>query len=497
MDAAGRIVYLGAILWHHGHLASSESLTKSQHARTMQLHAGRTALVTHLGGAVVLIGLGVTSDITSRASGRFPKDLSTPLDTAGQLASVSGTVFLDQNENGVRDGEEPGVVDVVVSDQVDAVASDANGGYRLENSRGYGLVFVTLPNGYVSAGPFWRKVPEGTGERRVDFPLQAAPATDEFTFIHASDTHISEVSLSRTRILRQIVETRRPAFMLVTGDLVRDALRVPEEEARSYYELYVQEMAALPIPVWSVPGNHENFGIERHRSLVSSEHPLYGKGMFHHYLGPNYYSFNYGGVHFVGLDTVDYEDLWYYGHLDDVQLAWLERDLSFLPSNAKVVTFNHIPFYSSAEVMRGFRDTPTSTSLIKIDGTPQYRHTVSNAAEALSRLRRQDHTLALAGHIHLREMLTFEMRGVNTRFHQGGRLRGRTHLPFRVSRSTGCVTGESMTGSSFPSTRWLRAPIDDAAAAGVAAGLTQVGCLNERREAANYRPRLGRWKAAT
>ena len=64
------------------------------------------------------------------------------------------------------------------------------------------------------------------------------------------------------------------------------------------------------MPVWSVPGNHEIFGIERHLSLVSPKHPLYGKGMYRQRLGPNYYSFTHGGVHFVGLDSVDIADLW-------------------------------------------------------------------------------------------------------------------------------------------------------------------------------------------
>ncbi len=388
----------------------------------MQLHMRRPTLVANLGGVGVLVGLGVTSGFTagvSRPSGR--ESGPAPVIGARQEAVVSGVVFLDQNGNGVRDEREPGVPDVVVSDQVDAVLSGADGGYRLESSRGFGVVFVSLPSGYGSVGPFWQGVP---GDRRVDFPLASVPPADQFTFLHASDTHISEESLPRTRRLRGIVEGRRPAFVLVTGDLVRDALRVPEQEARSYYDLYVQETAAFPVPVWSVPGNHENFGIERHRSLVSADHPLYGKGMYRHYLGPNYYSFNYGGVHFVGLDTVDYEDLWYYGHIDETQLAWLERDLSVVPPGTTVVTFNHIPFYSSTEARRGFVDTPTSTSLIKINGALQYRHTVSNAADVLALLRRREHTLALGGHIHLRETLEFELQGTKTRFHQSAAVVG-------------------------------------------------------------------------
>ena len=42
--------------------------------------------------------------------------------------------------------------------------------------------------------------------------------------------------------LREIVEERKPAFVLMTGDLIEDALRVPEAVARGYYELYRREM---------------------------------------------------------------------------------------------------------------------------------------------------------------------------------------------------------------------------------------------------------------
>ena len=38
--------------------------------------------------------------------------------------------------------------------------------------------------------------------------------------------------------------------------------------------------------------------------------------MYRRFLGPTYYSFDYGGVHFVALDTVDIEDRLYYAHVD-------------------------------------------------------------------------------------------------------------------------------------------------------------------------------------
>jgi 3',5'-cyclic AMP phosphodiesterase CpdA len=240
----------------------------------------------------------------------------------------------------------------------------------------------------------------------------------ELRFIHASDTHIAPASMARTRRLRTLVDSIRPGFVLITGDLVRDALRVPEAEATGYYELFMQERAAFRTPLFTVPGNHEIFGIERDTSHVSSSHPLYGRGMYHHYLGPDYYSFTRGGVHFVGLNTVDVDDQRYYGHVDSLQLAWLERDLALVPATMPVVTFDHIPFVTTFEMLNGYTDRPPAPSLITVRGRTVYRHSVSNAADVLAILRRHRHVLALGGHMHATERIEYEMSGVKTRFHQ-------------------------------------------------------------------------------
>ena len=221
--------------------------------------------------------------------------------------SVTGVVFEDRNGDGIRQPSEAGVANVVVSNQIDAAQSAADGSFRL-NGRGSGVVFVSVPRGRNVSGGFWRALPAGD-TATADFGLTAAPTdSDDFTFIHASDTHIHEETVARTRGLLGVVAARKPDFMVVTGDLIRDALRVGEADASRLYELYVKEMKASASPVWSGPGNHENFGIERHHSLVSAKHPLFGKGMYRKYLGPNYYSFNRGKVHFIALDTVDIDD---------------------------------------------------------------------------------------------------------------------------------------------------------------------------------------------
>jgi 3',5'-cyclic AMP phosphodiesterase CpdA len=336
---------------------------------------------------------------------------------ARQAAPVSGAVYLDANGNGTRDPEEKGIGSVAVSNQIDVVATGSDGSYRLP-SIGLGVVFVSVPDGHEASGRFWMR-PEGG---RADFGLRQRPAPADYSFVHASDTHVNAQSVARFERVRRWVAAERPAFVLVSGDLVQDALRVGEAEARGYYDLYVKAAAAFPVPVWSVPGNHENFGIERHLSLVSPKHPLYGKQMYRSYLGPTYYSFTYGGIHFVGLDSVDIDDLWYYGHVDQPQLAWLTADLARIPAGTPVVTFNHIPFVTAAESISGFREDPAG-SLIRVNGKLQYRHAVSNLADVLPLLAPYRWTLALGGHIHRYETLRFAS-SVTTRFNQTAAIAG-------------------------------------------------------------------------
>ena len=337
--------------------------------------------------------------------------------------SVDGVVYEDANGNGRRDASERGVAGIAVSDQYQVVRSGADGAYRLAGP-GTGVVFVSIPDGLGVTSRFWQPVTLAS-DGRVDFGVTPRQTPSEFSFIHASDTHVSPQSVNRLRQMRDIVATRRPDFVLVTGDLVRDALRVSEAEARGYYDLYVNEIAQFSVPVWSVPGNHENFGIERHLSLVSSAHPLYGKGMYRQRLGPNYYSFSYGGVHFVGLDSVDIADLWYYGHIDDRQLAWLRADLGAVAADMPVVTFNHIPFVSAVDMMGGYQDDGPAPTLIKLGDRTVFRHVVSNFKDVAAVLQARDWPLALGGHFHTRESIRYESP-VRTRFEQTAAVVGPT-----------------------------------------------------------------------
>jgi len=331
------------------------------------------------------------------------------------VATVSGYVFEDVNNNGRKDANEKGIKDVAVSDQVDVVTTNADGFYQIRYTSRYGMLFVSLPSGFQSTA-FWQRIDSANIASAVNFPLVKIPSPAALTFIHASDTHISEASIERMQKFQNIVDSVKPDLVLITGDLVRDALRVPEAEAIHLYQLFSTEIKKMRPPVWYVPGNHEIFGIERHLPLISPKNPLYGRKMYYHYLGPDYYSFNYGGIHFIGLNSVEFEDLWYYGSIDSVQLEWLKKDVATVPLNTPIVTFQHIPFFSGGFSMMPFEEDGPGRSLVREKGALQYRHIVSNAQEVLTLLKDHNYPLALAGHYHFQQK--FSVEGLPTRFEQ-------------------------------------------------------------------------------
>src|SRR6185436_6933279 len=120
-----------------------------------------------------------------------------PAIPAAQDTAVSGTVFVDANGNGLRDRGEQGLANVAVSNQDAVVTTDAAGAYRVPRGT-TGVVFVSVPDGYRAVGSFWKRS-DDTAVATADFPFVPVTRTGDFTFVHASDTHISPASVVRTQ----------------------------------------------------------------------------------------------------------------------------------------------------------------------------------------------------------------------------------------------------------------------------------------------------------
>src|SRR5439155_1150594 len=95
--------------------------------------------------------------------------------------------------------------------------------------------------------------------------------------------------------------------------------------------------------------------------------------------GAGWYSFDQGGVHFVGLVNVLNLKAGGLGTLGDEQLEWLERDVKGLSSSTPIVVFAHIPLWSVY---------------------PEWGWGTDDSARALSYLKRFGSVSVLNGHIH-------------------------------------------------------------------------------------------------
>jgi predicted MPP superfamily phosphohydrolase len=342
--------------------------------------------------------------------------LSIPSILIAQTTTIKGIVFEDINGNLVHDVGEKGIPDVVVSDQVKTTVTDATGTFIFNSESEFPYLVISQPSGY--SGDFYSKK-----AFEMSFPLQKSSNQSTFRFIHASDTHVDTNSLPRIQRFREMADSLKVAFTIITGDLIKDALRVNEATANAYYEMFKKEITQFKAPVYTGVGNHELFGIERDKSLVSAEHPLYGKNMYRHFLGPNYYSFNYGGIHFISIDGVGYQNLYYYGGVDETQLAWLQKDLQYLDAHTPVITFNHIPFVSPGFSFQNFENDPYyGPQLLQQNNKLEHRHIVYNFNEVQDIIGDRPYPLALSGHYHAPQTST--ITGSDTQFAQTAAITG-------------------------------------------------------------------------
>lgn len=304
-------------------------------------------------------------------------------------STATGTVFNDANRSSGRDPSELGVEGVLVSNGKEVTKTDAEGRYRLPVEDGT-VLFITKPSGY--AVPvndeqlpqfYYIHQPEGSPEElglefpgiaptgplppAVDFPLIKQNRSNNFkvtAFADPQPRDHRELSYVRDDIFSNLVGTDA-VFGVALGDLMFDDL--------SLFPRYNRLVAQLGVPFYNVPGNHDmNYAAPDDRHSLET---------FKHFYGPAYYSFDYGQVHFVVLDNVEYLGGYSYrGRLGDDQLSWLDNDLSLVPKDKLIVLLSHIPLKTSQGDDDGV-NTVDRQALFKV-------------------LAGREHLLALSGHMH-------------------------------------------------------------------------------------------------
>jgi Calcineurin-like phosphoesterase len=192
-----------------------------------------------------------------------------------------------------------------------------------------------------------------------------AQAANGFTFLQISDSHIGFKQPANPHALETLEEAiakigalpQKPAFMIHTGDITH--LSKPEQ-----FDDADQVIRKAKLDTFYVPGEHdiidEGLGkayLERYGTRTGAK-------------GTGWYSFDQGGVHFVGLVNVAHLKAGGMGALGAEQLAWLADDLKGKSTSTPIVLFAHIPFWTVAvEWGWGTEDSVAALDLLKRFGS--------------------------------------------------------------------------------------------------------------------------------
>jgi len=265
--------------------------------------------------------------------------LSTSLGFAGTL---SGKVFIDASGDGVwQEGEEP-VAGALVSDGISIAASAQDGTYSLVTPDGDQVVFVVNPAGTWASQGFHRNVT--IGPATADFPLIKQEQRVPLYFVQGTDSHIRpDVADKMARYVAAVNSLPLPiAFVVHTGDLVVDTCAQDIEGSRRLFKAYHDMVADLEPDLFNLPGNHEQVAV--HRKDIPPTTKGWGKGLYRECVGPMYYAFNYGSVHFIAMDGSTIGDGKVIGRVPDECFDWLSGYLTHLDPSEPLVLFVHQPF---------------------------------------------------------------------------------------------------------------------------------------------------------
>ena len=207
-------------------------------------------------------------------------------------------------------------------------------------------------------------------------------ATSPLYFVHITDTHlksptkesflkIDTVSNLRTVLTQVRSLARKPAFVIITGDLAHEG---DPEDYRFIKTLLDEESAALGAPILVALGNHD------HRDAFNEG-----------YLGePNSDAPHYFVEYFDGVRVIVLDSHWQgndAGKIDEKQLNWLEDELDNDAVEGTVLFVHHPPHVNSF--------------FLTVD------HLLTNNTELADVIEGSDVLGILSGHIHFNSSAGF------------------------------------------------------------------------------------------
>ena len=279
----------------------------------------------------------------------------------------------------VKTADGKAIQGVVVNNGTDFTTTDAKGQWTLCTDTCVSkFVQISTPADYVLpksksiAKGFYVSVGQLVKDKcRHNFVLQPRDTKDNtFYYIAISDPQVKNdkhVELWRSQTVEDLKTTtaalsrEHEVVTMALGDIVWDNMRL--------FDDYAESMQQLPVTAFQCIGNHD-FD-RRYQALNNMPYGsgVYGEQAYCTHFGPTDYSFNIAGVHVVTLKNINYMGKkGYREQFTEAQLAWLRRDLSYVPKGSMVIINMHAALWNPVEkegnvlnandlksVLRGYR----------------------------------------------------------------------------------------------------------------------------------------------
>lgn len=268
------------------------------------------------------------------------------------VAAASGSTVY-----GIVECEGKGLPGVVVSDGYEVVRTDVNGIYQMKSEKMWKYVFISLPSGYeaplqgVIPGFYAHLIADPSLPERHDFKLRRV-ANDNFTLFLLGDIHLANRADDIAQFRRDmrslnasIDKAKGRCYVMTLGDMTWDGYWYSKN---FYFPEYLAEVSKWfnDVPFFHTMGNHDN-DMNRVGDIEKTR-------PFNEFIGPSYYSFNLGKVHFIVTDNIDYNDVGtgtdlrseYKHDYTANQMAWLAKDLATVDRSTPVVISAHSPLFA-------------------------------------------------------------------------------------------------------------------------------------------------------
>lgn len=282
-----------------------------------------------------------------------------------------------------------GLANVTVSDGVEVAKTDQNGTYYLASKKNKNFIFVSIPGGYEvsyvnSVLPVFYKnfTTDANTIETVDFELKPVN-NDKHVLLALGDMHLAnrndDVSQFQNGFLtdaaKSITKYKNEGYKvyaLTLGDMTWDAYWY----ANNYsFSQYLNLIKTVNVPVFHTMGNHDN------DPYINSD--WQAETAFRTSLGPTYYSFNIGKVHYIVLDNIQYlnkgasqgvvGDRDYNGVIVADQIAWLKKDLAMITDKSTpIVVAMHIQL-NNAPTLSGQNETAS----LRLNNSTEFINTLT------------------------------------------------------------------------------------------------------------------------